>query len=76
LRAPRYGQRQLWTAMPSSIVPYIVMLPDPADEPGPPIAQALHRTAATTMEKRIFMTASIEGRLFDSSLAAGPHTDR
>jgi len=61
---PIVSHRQLWTAIPSSIVPYIVMLPDPADEPAPPPAQALHRTAATTMEKRIFMTAFIEGRLF------------
>ena len=50
---------------PSSIVPYIVMLPDPADdEPEPPCAQALQRTTAMTTANRIFMTAlcSLNGR--------------
>ncbi|SIT50242.1 hypothetical protein BN2476_760012 [Paraburkholderia piptadeniae] len=55
---------QLWTVTPLSIVPYIVMLPDPADDgPAPPCAHALHRTMAATTEKRIFMTASFARKL-------------
>ena len=43
---------------PSSIVPDIVMMPDPADdEPETPRAQAMHRTTAMTTANRIFMTA-------------------
>jgi len=49
---------QLWKETPSSIVPYIVMLPDPAvDGPDPPCAHALHRTTAVSTANRIFMTA-------------------
>ncbi|MEM5372016.1 hypothetical protein V4C53_39185 [Paraburkholderia azotifigens] len=49
---------QLWKETPSSIVPYIVMLPDPADDgPDPPCAQALQSTAAVSTANRIFMTA-------------------
>ncbi|BDC37523.1 hypothetical protein PTKU15_08200 [Paraburkholderia terrae] len=55
-RVPRaYHLRKV---TPSSIVPYIVMLPDPADdEPEPPCAHALQRTTAMTTANRIFITA-------------------
>ncbi|CAG9230114.1 conserved hypothetical protein [Paraburkholderia sabiae] len=67
-RAPRGGcasrpGSQLWNETPSSIVPYIVMLPDPADDgPDPPCAHALQRTTEVSMANRIFMTASFAKR--------------
>src|ERR1700755_355319 len=44
--------------MPSSMVPYIVMLPVPAPEPPPPCAHALSSNAEATTARRVFMTAS------------------
>src|ERR1700756_3861697 len=57
-RRPMPRAYHLRKVTPSSIVPYIVMLPDPADdEPEPPCAHALQRTAEMTTANRIFMTA-------------------
>jgi len=47
----RYLPRYLRTLTPSSIVPYIVMLPEPAPgELAPPCAQAAHDSTAMTAQ--------------------------
>ena len=55
-RAPRAYLR---TVIPSSIVPYIVMLPVPAPElePEPPCAHALNNRTAAAAARRNFITA-------------------
>lgn len=55
--------------MPSSTVPYIEMLPEPAPEPAPPCAHALHTSSTAAMARKRFMTADSAMTEFDSSLA-------
>ncbi|CAE6728947.1 hypothetical protein R75461_01892 [Paraburkholderia nemoris] len=56
---PRAPRAYLRTVTPSSIVPYIVMLPVPAPElePEPLCAHALNNRTAAAAAKRNFMTA-------------------
>ena len=56
---PHAPRTYLRTVTPSSIVPYIVMLPVPAPElePEPPCAHALSSRTAAAAARRNFMTA-------------------
>jgi hypothetical protein len=58
-KRPQPPPDYLWTVMPWSIVPYIVMLPVPAPElePDPPCAHALNSKTAAVAARRNFMTA-------------------